>query len=72
MIEKPHYQVRAAGLGYIPGLSVLDLIFNLGPEAPLYLCRNGLPDVSEVKQSAEHAERIDGAERGEVYLIILY
>lgn len=37
MIEKPHYQVRAAGLGYIPGLSVLDLIFNLGPEAPLYL-----------------------------------
>lgn len=37
MIEKPHYQVRAAGLGYIPGLSVLDLIFNLGTEAPLYL-----------------------------------
>ena len=37
MIEKPHYQVRAAGLGFIPGLSVLDLIFNLGPEAPLYL-----------------------------------
>lgn len=37
IIEKPHYQVRAAGLGYIPGLSVLDLIFNLGPEAPLYL-----------------------------------
>lgn len=37
IIEKPHYQVRAAGLGYITGLSVLDLIFNLGPEAPLYL-----------------------------------
>lgn len=37
IIEKPHYQVRAAGLGFIPGLSVLDLIFNLGPEAPLYL-----------------------------------
>ncbi len=37
IIEKPHYQVRAAGLGYIPGLSVLDLIFNLGPEVPLYL-----------------------------------
>lgn len=35
----PYYQVRAARQGFIPGLSVLDLIFNLGPEAPLYLHR---------------------------------
>ncbi|MBD5214666.1 MAG: WbqC family protein [Bacteroidales bacterium] len=33
----PYYQVRAARHGFIPGLSILDLIFNLGPEAPLYL-----------------------------------
>lgn len=33
----PYYQVRADRQGFIPGLSVLDLIFNLGPEAPLYL-----------------------------------
>lgn len=33
----PYYQVRSASQGFIPGLSVLDLIFNLGPEAPLYL-----------------------------------
>jgi len=33
----PYYQVRAGSQGFLPGLSVLDLIFNLGPEAPLYL-----------------------------------
>lgn len=32
-----YYQVRADRLGFIGGLSILDLIFNLGPEAPLYL-----------------------------------
>lgn len=35
----PYWQVRADKLGFIPGLSVLDLIFNLGPEAVLYLDR---------------------------------
>lgn len=33
----PYYQVRADRQGFMPGMSVLDLIFNLGPEAPLYL-----------------------------------
>jgi len=33
----PYRQVRADKLGFIPGLSVLDLIFNLGPEAQIYL-----------------------------------
>lgn len=33
----PYYQVRADRQGFVPGLSVLDLIFNLGPESPLYL-----------------------------------
>ncbi len=33
----PYYQVRADILGFTPGLSILDLIFNLGPESPLYL-----------------------------------
>lgn len=33
----PYWQVRAHTLGHIGGLSVLDLIFNLGPEAPLWL-----------------------------------
>jgi len=51
---KPYYQVRSAELGFIPNLSILDLIFNLGPEAPLYLanlatktvgCTNGYPCV---------------------------
>lgn len=33
----PYYQVRAARLGFIPGLSVIDLICNMGPESPLIL-----------------------------------
>lgn len=32
-----YYQVRRDKLGFIPSLSILDLIFNLGPEAPLIL-----------------------------------
>lgn len=32
-------QVRADRLGFIAGLSILDLIFNLGPEAQMYLHR---------------------------------
>lgn len=32
-----YYQVRRDRLGFIPSLSILDLIFNLGPEAPLIL-----------------------------------
>lgn len=35
----PYYQVRAAELGFISNLSILDLLFNLGPESPLYLKR---------------------------------
>ena len=34
---EPYWQIRSDRLGFIPGLSILDLIFNLGPEAPLYL-----------------------------------
>lgn len=33
----PYYQLRADRLGFRAGLSILDLIFNLGPEAPLHL-----------------------------------
>lgn len=33
----PYFQVRESSLGFIPSLSILDLIFNLGDEAPLYL-----------------------------------
>lgn len=36
-VVSPYRQVRADRLGFIPGLSVLDLIFNLGPEAQIYL-----------------------------------
>ena len=33
----PYRQVRQDSLGFIAGLSILDLIFNLGPEAQIYL-----------------------------------
>ncbi|MBD5224732.1 MAG: WbqC family protein [Bacteroidales bacterium] len=38
----PYYQVRALTHGFMPGMSVLDLIFNLGPEAPLYLRQSAI------------------------------
>lgn len=33
----PYYQVWGSRFGFIPRLSILDLIFNLGPESPLIL-----------------------------------
>lgn len=36
-INQPYYQVRHNTLGFIANLSILDLIFNLGTEAPLHL-----------------------------------
>lgn len=35
----PYWQVRNQEFGFIPHLSILDLIFSLGPESPLYLKR---------------------------------
>lgn len=34
---RPYYQVRADKLGFLPHMSVADLLFNLGPESLLYL-----------------------------------
>ena len=40
--DMPRYtQIRQSQLGFVPNLSILDLIFNLGPEAVLYLRRLG-------------------------------
>lgn len=36
----PYYQVFAQRQGFIPNLSILDLLFNLGPEALIYLTNN--------------------------------
>ncbi len=33
----PYYQIWAERFGFIPDLSVLDLIFNMGPESPLVI-----------------------------------
>lgn len=35
----PYWQIRTQKLGFIPGLSILDMIFNLGPETLLILTR---------------------------------
>lgn len=37
LARHPYYQIRADRLGFIPGLSVLDLIFNMGPESQLVI-----------------------------------
>ena len=34
-----YYQVRRSKFGFVPGLSILDLIFNMGPESPLILLK---------------------------------
>lgn len=34
-----YWQIRKDRLGFLPGLSILDILFNLGPEAILYLRR---------------------------------
>jgi hypothetical protein len=39
--------------GFEPSVSVLDLIFNVGPEAPRYLCRSGTAHISP--DSLRHA-----------------
>jgi len=36
-ISRPYYQVYAAKHGFLPNLSVLDLLFNMGPESIFYL-----------------------------------
>lgn len=33
----PYWQIRSRQLGFIPDLSALDLLFNMGPEAALYM-----------------------------------
>lgn len=37
--NQAYYQTRASKLGFIGGLSIMDLLFNMGPEAQLYLHR---------------------------------
>ena len=36
-LEKPYYQVFAQKYGFIPNLSIMDLLFNEGPDSILYL-----------------------------------
>jgi hypothetical protein len=36
-IQKPYIQVFDIGKGFVPNLSVLDLIFNMGPETIKYM-----------------------------------
>ncbi|MBP5205204.1 MAG: WbqC family protein [Bacteroidales bacterium] len=38
-LTEPYYQVFAHKFGFVPNLSVIDLLFNLGPEAGQYLQR---------------------------------
>ena len=49
----PYYQVFASRTGFLPNLSIADLLFNLGPESRLVL-RRCLPQ-AESSPSASHA-----------------
>ncbi|MCC8113134.1 MAG: WbqC family protein [Bacteroidales bacterium] len=37
--DVPYYQVRMQRLGFVPNLCILDLLFNLGPEAQIVLAQ---------------------------------
>ncbi len=37
LLDKPYYQVFAEKYGFVRGLSIVDLLFNMGPESVLYL-----------------------------------
>jgi len=36
-IPQPYYQVFEPKLGFLPNLSIIDLLFNMGPESLLVL-----------------------------------
>lgn len=38
-VSEPYWQIRADRLGFHPGLSILDMIFNIGPESALLIRR---------------------------------
>ena len=38
-LDRPYYQVFSQKFGFVPGLSILDLLFNEGPDAVLWLLR---------------------------------
>lgn len=37
--QRPYYQVFRSRYGFVPDLSILDLLFNMGPESILYLLK---------------------------------
>ena len=43
-LPKKYHQVYEMNLGFLPNLSILDLIFNLGPEALIYLMESAKKD----------------------------
>ncbi|MDR1937158.1 MAG: WbqC family protein [Tannerellaceae bacterium] len=50
---KPYYQVFSDKSGFLPNLSIIDLLFNMGPESLLILRDSGAPShLPESKKSA--------------------
>ena len=39
-IPQPYYQVFEPKLGFLPNLSIIDLLFNMGPESLLILSKH--------------------------------
>ena len=48
----PYWQLRADTLGFLPSLSILDLIFNIGPEAPLLIFNGKRPDFANIEATS--------------------
>lgn len=41
----PYYQIRTERHGFMPGLSVVDMLFNIGPESAIHLRQMGILDL---------------------------
>ncbi len=52
-IEKPYFQVFAQKHGYISNLSIMDLLFNEGPDSILYLLRSLKPSYQANLQASK-------------------
>ena len=59
----PYYQLFSDRQGFMPDLSIVDLLFNLGPESILYLTKLRLPDNPESPEYPVNPEDTENTQK---------